>query len=100
MHWVPYFFLGIPLLTSLTLRVAFLCEIELLLLSRSALSFLINNHWVKVFLTFVENFIVCLTFLGTELTQVPWGFLAILNCVDLPEVDKFKLGRWRILSFS
>lgn len=66
MNWVPYLFLCILLFATLTLGIAFLSEIELLLLSRSALSLLVDNYWVKVFLTFVENFIVDLAFLGAE----------------------------------
>ena len=65
-NWVPNLFLSILLFATLTLGVVFLSEIELLLLSRSALSLLVDNHWVKVFLTFVENFIVDLAFLGTK----------------------------------
>ena len=65
-NWVPNLFLSILLFATLTLRIAFLSEIELLLLSRSALSLLVDNHWVKVFLTFVENFIVDLAFLRTK----------------------------------
>ena len=65
-NWVPNLFLSILLFATLTLGVVFLSEIELLLLSGSTLSLLVDNHWVKVFLTFVENFIVDLAFLGTK----------------------------------
>ena len=65
-NWVPNLFLSILLFATLTLGVAFLSEIELLLLSGSTLSLLVDNHWVKVFLTFVENFIVDLAFLRTK----------------------------------
>ena len=65
-NWVPNLFLSILLFATLTLGVVFLSEIELFLLSGSTLSLLVDNHWVKVFLTFVENFIVDLAFLGTK----------------------------------
>ena len=65
-NWVPNLFLSILLFATLTLGVVFLSEIELLLLSGSTLSLLVDNHWVKVFLTFVENFIVDLAFLRTK----------------------------------
>ena len=65
-NWVPNLFLSILLFATLTLGVVFLSEIELLLSSGSTLSLLVDNHWVKVFLTFVENFIVDLAFLGTK----------------------------------
>ena len=65
-NWIPNLFLSILLFATLTLRIAFFSKVELLLLSRSALSLLVDNHRVKVFLTFVENFIVDLAFLGTK----------------------------------
>ena len=65
-NWVPNLFLSILLFATLTLGVVFLSEIELLLLSGSTLSLLVDNHRVKVFLTFVENFIVDLAFLRTK----------------------------------
>ena len=65
-NWVPYLFLCILLFATLALGIAFLCEIELLLLSRSALSLLVDNHWVKVFLTLVKDLIIDLAFLGTK----------------------------------